>query len=77
MKSFFFISFLFLIYVISLKAQTNTNIPGPENVLVVYNSNSSISYLIKEYYKTARNIPTSNIFGLNRLIDTLVFDSNS
>lgn len=77
MKSFFIISFLFLICAISFKAQTNTNIPGPENVLVVYNSNSDTSILIKNYYRDARNIPTSNIFGLNRLIDTLVYDSNS
>jgi hypothetical protein len=57
MKSFFIISFFILFCAISLKAQTNANIPGPENVLVVYNANSDTSEMIMEYYVEARGIP--------------------
>jgi hypothetical protein len=55
--------FLFLCYNLA-EAQTNANIPGPENVLVVYNENSDTSVMIKDYYVEARGIPSSNIFPL-------------
>lgn len=65
MKHLLFLSlFLFLCSIIAV-AQTPPNIPGPENVLVVYNSNSDTSILIKNYYVNARNIPGKNIKGLD------------
>lgn len=58
----------------SVNAQTNANIPGPENVLVVYKIPSGstdtlglISDSVMNYYKTARGIPASNIIGLDNL----------
>lgn len=64
MKSFFIISFLFLLCAISLNSQTNANIPGPENVLVVFNANNQTSIDIKDYYQNARYIPESNLVPL-------------
>ena len=49
-----------------IQAQTNANIAGPENVLVVYNSNSSIQDSVMQSYITARNIPyPTNVIDLN------------
>ena len=58
-KLYFFIVSLFLCYNIA-EAQTPTyaSVPGPENVLVVYNSLSDTSKLVKYYYVNARGIPT-------------------
>jgi len=66
MKHLFFLSlFLFLCSIIA-EAQTNENIPGPENVLVVYNENSDTSEMIMEYYVNARGIPSStNVLPLS------------
>ena len=69
MKIFFFISFLFLYGVFYLSAQTNANITGPENVLVVYNSLDQTSIDVKDYYQNARGIPENNIVPLNSLMD--------
>ncbi|MDP3149200.1 MAG: right-handed parallel beta-helix repeat-containing protein [Ignavibacteria bacterium] len=68
MKHFFTISFLFLLCTYSLEAQTNANIAGAENVLIVYNSLDQTSIDVKEYYKNARNIPASNVFHLDSLV---------
>ncbi|MFZ2324641.1 MAG: hypothetical protein WAV89_13205 [Ignavibacteriaceae bacterium] len=64
MKFFSIISFLFLNSAFYLNAQTNANIGGPENVLLVWNSNVSSSDSVKDYYKNSRNIPASNILDL-------------
>lgn len=54
-----------------VQAQTYANIAGPENVLVVYNANSSVSDSVKNYYKDTRNIPAINIYPI-RLPDTTI-----
>jgi hypothetical protein len=64
MKNFIFYFFFFLLCYNIADAQTNANIPGPENVLVVYNANSDTSEIIKDHYVNARNIPSSNELGL-------------
>ncbi|NCS89222.1 MAG: hypothetical protein GW789_10840 [Ignavibacteria bacterium] len=65
MKQFLLFSFLcFLCYTLA-EAQTYANIPGPENVLLVYNLNSGVSDSVKIYYRDVRGIPASNIKGLN------------
>ena len=56
--------FFFLLCYNVAEAQTYANIPGPENVLVVYNSLNQTSIDVKDYYQTARGIPASNIFGI-------------
>lgn len=68
MKHFIFVTFFILLFFNAIDAQTNANISGPENVLVVYNSNSDTSIMVKNYYVNARGIPTSNIVHLNSLI---------
>ncbi len=68
MKHFIFVTFFILLFFNAIDAQTNANISGPENVLVVYNSNSDTSIMVKNYYVNARGIPTSNIVPLNSLI---------
>ncbi len=70
MKLLFIISMFFIIYLSISEAQTNANIPGPENVLVVYkapdpnNPADTVSQAIKDYYVAARNIPTINVVPL-------------
>jgi hypothetical protein len=64
MKNFLYLCLFFLLCYNIAEAQTNVNIPGPENVLVVYNKNVALSDSIKNYYKNARNIPESNIVEL-------------
>jgi len=66
-----FCFFFFLCYNIAI-AQTPTfaDPPRPEHVLVVYNSNSTLSDSVMQYYKGARQIPNSNIVELTEL-DTL------
>ncbi|MDP2304170.1 MAG: hypothetical protein Q8N03_17310 [Ignavibacteria bacterium] len=85
MKLCFFYSLVLLFLCISnTKAQTNANIAGPENVLVVYKTPEDstdqigiISQNVMLYYKNARGIPASNILKLNSLINADIFDSVS
>lgn len=49
--------FFLLCYHNIADGQTNANIPGPENVLVVYNRNVALSDSIMHYYVNARGIP--------------------
>jgi uncharacterized protein (TIGR03790 family) len=85
MKLCFFYSLVLLFLCISnTKAQTNANIAGPENVLVVYKTPEDstdqigiISQNVMLYYKNARNIPASNILGLESLVNADIFDSES
>ncbi|MBT8380559.1 MAG: hypothetical protein KJN64_15230 [Ignavibacteria bacterium] len=48
---------------------TNANIATPENVLIVYrlprSQGDTMSFHIANYYKQVRNIPETNIIGLN------------
>ena len=68
MKLFLISLFLIILYTISTEAQAPTyaNIPGPENVLVVYklpdpnNPADTISQAVMNYYVNARGIPTVN-----------------
>jgi hypothetical protein len=64
MRSLLLFILLLVVFIVVTKAQTNANIPCPENVLVVYNSNSDTSFMVANYYKNARNIPSSNIIPL-------------
>lgn len=65
MKHLIITCLLFLLCFNLAEAQTNANIPGPENVLVVYNLNSGVSDSVMQYYINARNIPsTPNTLGL-------------
>jgi len=71
MKHFIVFSFLFILCLNVAEAQTNANIAGPENVLVVYKQPSDqndslglVSQTVKNYYRDVRNIPTSNIVPL-------------
>ena len=69
MRQFLFVTILSFLcfYLTEVSAQTNANIPGPENVLVVYkapdpnNPADTISRAIKDYYVAARNIPAINV----------------
>lgn len=61
--------FFFLLCYNVTEAQTNANIPGPENVLVVYNELDSISLLVANYYITARGIPAANMVGLDFIMN--------
>lgn len=49
------------------QSPTFAGVPGPENVLVVYNLNSDTSALVANYYKNARGIPQDNILPLDSL----------
>lgn len=72
MKHFYVSCFLFFLCSTIADAQNYMNIPGPENVLVVYKApvvNDSVSYKVMEYYKTARGIPEANIVGLDDLTE--------
>lgn len=65
MKHLIITCLLFLLCYNLAEAQTNANISGPENVLVVYNLNSGVSDSVMQYYINARNIPsTPNTLGL-------------
>ncbi|MDP2304168.1 MAG: hypothetical protein Q8N03_17300 [Ignavibacteria bacterium] len=67
MKHFYISCFIFFLSYTLADAQTNANVPGPENVLVVYNELDSTSIQVANYYKTARDIPGSNIVRLDSL----------
>ena len=66
MKNFLYLCLFFLLCYNIAEAQTNVNIPGPENVLVVYNKNVALSDSIMHYYVNARGIPyPSNVVELD------------
>ncbi len=68
MKTFIvYCSFFFLYFNLAV-AQTNANIAGPENVLVVFNSSDQTSVDVKNYYQSVRGIPAINICELDALI---------
>lgn len=74
MKYLLYLCLFLFLYCSITEAQTYANIAGPENVLVVYkqpvdqdDSLGQISQAVMEYYQNARNIPSSNIFGLDSL----------
>ncbi len=71
MKKVLYFSVLFLLCfnIAEVQAQTYANIPGPENVLVVYNLNSSVSDSVANYYITARGIPAANVVGLDFIMN--------
>lgn len=77
MKKVLYFSVLFLLCfnIAEVQAQTYANIPGPENVLVVYklpdpnNPADTISRAIKNYYVTARGIPGVNVVGLDFIMN--------
>ncbi len=69
MKQILFFLFICFLCLLTAKAQTNANIPGPENVLVVYNSQIDSSGIIANYYKNVRGIPSLNIMHLDNLTD--------
>lgn len=82
MKNCFFFLFLSFLCISNTKAQTNANIAGPENVLVIYkqpkdanDTLGNISKDIRDYYLTARDIPTSNSIGIT-LPDTAYFNGD-
>ncbi|MFN7014975.1 MAG: hypothetical protein ACK4ON_11975 [Bacteroidia bacterium] len=71
MKHLLIFCFFFLLCNNLAKAQTYANIPGPENVLVVYKQPTGpmdtlgwVSDSVMQYYTTARNIPAVNVVGL-------------
>lgn len=85
MKYIFTISLLFILcYNLADAQQTPTyaDPPGPEHVLVVYKEPTSPTDTlglisrdsVKYYYQQRREIPEINIWGLPRLVDTLVYD---
>jgi hypothetical protein len=74
MKLFLFLFPFLVLYTISIKAQTPTfaDPPGPEHVLVVYNTQSDTSLLVANYYKDARNIPGINVVELSLPSDAMI-----
>lgn len=56
---------LILLFSTQLLSQTTDEIPTPERVLVVYRSNHTYSDDIANYYAQKRNIPESNVFGID------------
>lgn len=74
MRHILILALFVLIYCSIAEAQTYANAPGPENVLVVWNSNSLVSDSVKNYYRDARGIPSSNIVPLNLPDTTITVD---
>lgn len=68
MKQFYFLVLFFIIIGNQSHCQTYAGLPDSSHVLVVYNSNSSISDSVMDYYKTARGIPAENIVALDGLV---------
>lgn len=70
---------LILLFLIQTKifCQTYASPPGPENVLVVYNSLDQISNEVKNYYIEMRGIPESNVVSLDGLEDVNLTYENS
>ncbi|BDQ03789.1 MAG: hypothetical protein HRF52_14470 [Ignavibacterium sp.] len=71
MKHFIVFCFFILLCNSLAKAQTYANIPGPENVLVVYKQPTGpmdtlgwVFDSVMQYYTTARNIPAVNVVRL-------------
>ncbi|MBE0571139.1 MAG: TIGR03790 family protein, partial [Ignavibacteriaceae bacterium] len=67
MKTLYF--FLFILFFLTVQAQaqdpTDAGIPDAYHVLVVYNTNSDTSLMVKDYYVNARGIPDPlNVVGL-------------
>lgn len=77
MKHFYFFCFIFSLCYTLAEAQTNASVPGPENVLVVYNELDSTSVKVKNYYRDARSIPTTNILGLDSLPEIAYYNGES
>ncbi|MBZ0200976.1 MAG: hypothetical protein K8H86_13985, partial [Ignavibacteriaceae bacterium] len=84
MKHFIVFCFFFLLCFSIAEAQTFADIPGPENVLLVYKQPSGptdtlgrVSDSVMNYYQNARNIPASNILGLDNLVNATIYDSVS
>lgn len=67
----------------SLQAESNANIPGPENVLVVFKDWGgdttlvATSIAIKNYYVNKRNIPELNILGLDAIPSSQTYGSGT
>ncbi len=74
MKHFYVSCFLFFLCSTIADAQNYMNIPGPENVLVVYDSLDQTSIDIKDYYQNARNIPSTNVVALTNLVNDDIYD---
>ncbi|MCE7855649.1 MAG: hypothetical protein DYG97_03765 [Ignavibacteria bacterium CHB3] len=55
-------------------AEAQPNLPDSSHVLVVYNSLDQTSISVMNYYKDARNIPSSNIVALNSLFNEWITD---
>ncbi|MDP2363803.1 MAG: hypothetical protein Q8M94_08545, partial [Ignavibacteria bacterium] len=74
MKQFLlFVLFYFLCNRLALaQIPTFADPPGPEHVLVVYNTRSDTSFQVMNYYKDARQIPNSNIVELSLPSDTII-----
>ncbi len=70
MKQLLIVSIFVLFYFATVAAQTNANVPEPENVLVVYNS--AYSDTVALHYAQVRNIPSINIFALDSLSDVQI-----
>ncbi|MCZ7609791.1 MAG: hypothetical protein M5U17_06450 [Ignavibacterium sp.] len=73
MKHFLLFASIILLCNILTEAQltpTFADPPGPEHVLIVYNTQSDTSGYVKDYYLDARNIPDYNVVHLTEL-DTL------
>lgn len=51
----------------NIQFPTFAGLPGPENVLVVYNPSSNVSRNIMIHYDSVRNVPDDNIFPLTLL----------
>lgn len=88
MKQFFTILFLLSLCTYIAEAQqtpTFADPPGPEHVLVVYKvptgPTDTLGFIsrdsVKNYYQNARQIPESNILGLENLINDDIYDSVS
>src|SRR3990172_7711304 len=78
MKHLIIACFFFLGYFDVVLGQTNANIAGPENVLVVWNGNSAVSDSVQQYYVQQRNIPSVNVVRLDSLTDrTITYQSVS
>ena len=61
----FFVLLVLSNYIIYSQEPTNAGIPDANRVLVVYNSNSDTSLMVKNYYVAARGIPDPlNVVGL-------------
>lgn len=74
MKQVLCLFFLFLLCfsLAEVQAQTYANVPGAENVLVVFNELDSTSVQVKNYYQQSRGIPAGNVAGLYGLTEASI-----